>query len=163
MYPGTLWHLRTTYFHQKGASRCQLKAGYKYSQSTDTAQSASIGSMQMLPCDLPKALSRRIDQWPVVLSTWLAWFLIAIHDVCWWCRYLILVAACPYNNNSGFGTWTLLNMSVFPVRALISYSMAYLSLLRPRTKPETCSMYLASWPVALHPQMQLPISGPQLK
>lgn len=78
---------------------------------------------------------------PVACSSFnvdLTWFLVAILDVCWWCRCLILEAACPCNNNNnGFGTWTLLNVSVFPIGALISYSMACLSFLRSRTKPET--------------------------
>lgn len=34
------------------------------------AWSASVGPMQMLPCGLPKTFTRkRIDQWPVALST----------------------------------------------------------------------------------------------
>lgn len=148
MYPGTLWHLLTICSHQEGAIRCQLKAGYKYSQSTDKAQSASMGSVQMLPCDLPKALTRKRISGQCSFSLDLTWYFLAIHDVCWWCGSLILEAACPYNNNNnGFGTWILLNVSVFPVGALRSDSMAYLSLLRSRTKPEftkTCSEYLPS-------------------
>jgi len=45
---------------------------------------------------------------------------------------------CPCNN-IGFGMWTRLNVSTFPIWALISYSMTYLSLLGMRPEPETAT------------------------